>query len=57
MIREVGGLDIIVGHGEGAKLGIHALAGFPSLETLTHTVGLGHRRELMFSNGAVETSV
>ena len=50
-------LEIIVGHCEGAKLGIHALAGFPSLKTLTHTAELGHRRELVFSSGGAETRV
>ena len=34
MIREVRGLEIIVGLCEGAKLGIHALTGFTSLKTL-----------------------
>ena len=34
------GLEIIVGLCEGVKLGIHALAGFPSLKTLPHTAEL-----------------
>ncbi|MCJ1225595.1 hypothetical protein MMC12_002244 [Toensbergia leucococca] len=35
------GLDIYVGLMDGVKLGESALAGFPSLKTLTHTGGLG----------------
>ena len=50
-------LEIIVGLYEGAKLGIHALAGFPSFETLTHTVDLGHRRELVFPAGSRNESM
>lgn len=35
------GLEIIVGLCDGAKLGVDALAGFPSLKTIPHTAQLG----------------
>ena len=37
----LGGLDLVVGLCDGVKLGKHALAGFPSLNSLPHTAQLG----------------
>jgi 5'-3' exoribonuclease 1 len=51
------GLDIIVGLCEGAKLGIHALAGFPSLKTLKHTAELGYHAVNVFQQASRNESM
>jgi len=51
------GLEIIVGLCEGAKLGIHALAGFPSLKTLPHTAELGYHGVNLFQQDSRNESM
>ncbi|KAG0134461.1 XRN 5'-3' exonuclease N-terminus-domain-containing protein [Tuber indicum] len=51
------GLEIIVGLCEGAKLGIHALAGFPSLKTLSHTAELGYHGVNVFQQDSRNESM
>jgi 5'-3' exoribonuclease 1 len=51
------GLEIIVGLCEGAKLGIHALAGFPSLKTLKHTAELGYHGVNVFQQDSRNESM
>ena len=51
------GLEIIVGLCEGAKLGKHALAGFPSLKTLKYEAGLEYHGVNVFQQDSRNESM